>query len=177
MKRRSVPDMTQPFVQHPVEKKPKTLRNQGDFTGQADDGHVADAESDDEEPRPIPPITPCPSPRAKDDEDSDEEVVVVPSVSSKDDRSSVDRGNDEKMLTTFYRDVELDGKMFTFIYVKRNGKIVNLNINRVPFLIQRLAYYYSLRGDDMKKMVLALQRSTQTVQKVIDELDVSDLDI
>ncbi|CAG7786295.1 unnamed protein product, partial [Allacma fusca] len=54
----------------------------------------------------------------------------------------------QKILTCYYRTVPYEGNELTFVYVKRMGKTVNMNISRIPWLIQRLVYYYSLKGDN-----------------------------
>jgi len=85
--------------------------------------------------------------------------------------------NQEKMLTCFFRRMNHEGKEYVFIYVKRNGKIVNFNVTRIPWLIQRLSYYYSIVGEDMTKLEEALGNCCSTVESAKAQLNVDEMDI
>ncbi|CAG7786020.1 unnamed protein product [Allacma fusca] len=45
---------------------------------------------------------------------------------------SVADANAQKMWTCYYRTLNYEGADYTFIYVKRNGRTVNLNGSRIP---------------------------------------------
>ncbi|CAG7785268.1 unnamed protein product [Allacma fusca] len=88
----------------------------------------------------------------------------------------VDASN-QKIVSCYYRTLPYEGNELTFVYIKRMGKTVNMNISRIPWLIQRLAYYYSLKGDNMQAMVQALENCYNMYTNVASEIDESELDM
>ncbi|CAG7719552.1 unnamed protein product [Allacma fusca] len=88
----------------------------------------------------------------------------------------VDASN-QKIVSCYYRTLPYEGNELTFVYIKRMGKTVNMNISRIPWLIQRLAYYYSLKGDNMQAMGQALENCYNMYTNVASEIDESELDI
>lgn len=75
----------------------------------------------------------------------------------------------DNMATCFFRDIYCEYTKYTFVYLKRKGKCVNVNINCVPWLIQKLAYYYSIRGNDLPKALTALNEGTKRISQALSE--------
>ncbi|CAG7722559.1 unnamed protein product, partial [Allacma fusca] len=83
----------------------------------------------------------------------------------------------QNIWTCYYRTVPYEENELTFVYIKTMGKTVNINISRIPWLIQRLVYYYSLKSDNMQALGQALENCVSTYAKVASEIEEAELDI
>ncbi|CAG7725979.1 unnamed protein product [Allacma fusca] len=97
--------------------------------------------------------------------------AVAPAV------DDVASASNQKIVSCYYRTLPYEGNELTFVYIKRMWKTVNMNISRIPWLIQRLSYYCSLKGDDMHAMGQALENCYNMYANVGSEIDESELGI
>ncbi|CAG7690731.1 unnamed protein product [Allacma fusca] len=51
--------------------------------------------------------------------------------------------------------------MILLLLLPMNGKTVNLNVSRIPWLVQRLTYYYSIKGSNLTQMISSIQKCSE----------------
>ena len=167
---------------HKPRKLVKVL-NQGDFSGE----ELEVLPSSQSTPS-APPPSPASNVHEETDSADDGEIELDDGgrwrrqqQDDKSDSASVsamsNSGDDRKMLTCFYRDVPYNGNMFSFVYIKRLDKRVNFHVERIPYLINKLCYYYSIKGKDLEKMKKSLEKSVRLINDAMAEVNESDLDI
>ncbi|CAG7732255.1 unnamed protein product [Allacma fusca] len=66
-----------------------------------------------------------------------------------------------RLLKCFYRDVQFQGETRTFFYVRRLGRMVNFDIRRTLWLIERLVYYYMQSNQDHDELMKCLHRCVE----------------
>ena len=76
-----------------------------------------------------------------------------------------------KILTCFFRRVPYNGEERGFIYVRRLGRTVNFEATRVPFLIDRLVYFYEQLGYPMQYLEGVLVNCLKTIQQTGGDLE------
>ena len=71
----------------------------------------------------------------------------------------------QRILSCFYRRVPWNGEERGFIYVRRLGRTVNFEATRVPFVIDRLVYFYEQLGYPLSYLQETLSAFLRTIQQ------------
>lgn len=83
----------------------------------------------------------------------------------------------DTLATCFFKDIWQEDKKYTFVYLKRKGKCVNLQMNCVPWLIQKLCYYYSIRGGDLLKALTSINEGRNRIIMAMREAKIDNVDL
>ena len=158
----------------------EVVLNQGDFSGTIED--VADLSGDEwNEPEEAAsqdmkkkdkkkkktkkPKVDSPADSSDESKEMDEEEEDEPFLPPVDGLQELESKPDDldNMATCFFKDVWYEKKKYTFVYLKRKNKCVNVQMSCLPWLIQKLSFYYSIRGTDLCKALAALNEGRNRI--------------
>ena len=110
------------------------------------------------------------------DSDVDDSQYPYPKLDTMEELESKPSDNNN-MATCFFKDVWYEGKKYTFVYLKRKDKTVNVQMSCLPWLIQKLSYYYSIRGTDLLKCLSAFDEGRKRIIEAMREAKITNTDL
>jgi hypothetical protein len=80
---------------------------------------------------------------------------------------------EDKRLTLSYRRVHFEGVERFWLYARRMQKTVNFQAKEIPFLLRRLALFYTYSGLDLGKIEESMEYVTSVLRNAKEEIAMS----